>query len=173
MKKVILTTLLLSTLTCIFAQNSWITFAESNFTVEYPSDWRIDKTSAYPAIVFLSQYESDYDWFAENFNIVESYRGSSDTYDTYIEAVKIANSRLLTNFAITKTETLDSDFGKCLHIIYQGQQTQAEFSTLRFEQYMWFLDYNKTILITFTCEKVAYDNYKEIFLNIFKSFTIK
>jgi hypothetical protein len=173
MKRTILTTLLLSAFTCTFAQNTWETFAESNFTVEYPSNWRIDRTSAYPSIVFLSPYESDFDSFAENFNIVEGYCNSGDTYDSYIEAVKIANSSILIDFAISKTETLDSDFGKCLHIIYEGQETQAVSSILRFDQYMWFLDDNKTIVITFTCRKNACDDYSEIFETIFNSFAIK
>ena len=171
MKKIIIIFLLASCYCSIFAQNNWQTFIEDNFTVKYPADWRIDR-SFYPSIIFLSPYESDFDSFAENFNIVYSYRNSSDTYDTYIAGIKISGGMLI-NFAITKMETLNSDFGECFHIIYKGQETYAESSTLRFEAYLWLLDNNRAITITFTCREFACDEYKETFENILKSFTIK
>ena len=144
-----------------------------NFSVEYPADWRIDRISAYPAICFLSPYESDFDTFAENFNIVEGYHQNNDTYNTYIEGVKLSGSRLsLINFEITKTEILNSDFGECFRVIYKGQETYAESSTLRFEAYLWLLKNNRSIAITFTCREFSCDDYKETFDKILKSFKI-
>src|SRR5688572_15598390 len=77
--------LLILTLPSVSKPGEWKTLKEKNYTLKYPSDWRVDKSGALNVPLMLyAPKDSEKDGFNENVNlIIESLEGKKTTLAEY------------------------------------------------------------------------------------------
>lgn len=146
----------------------WLTFKEKNYEITYPKNWDVDQRGSMgTAFSLLSPLTSEKDAFKENVNLVVQDIGQYNlNLDKYVilseEQVKkyISNSEVIES---TRVKNGKYSFHK---IIYTGEMSGYK---LKFEQYYWVIS-NKAYVLTFTCEDILFDEYREVGEKIMNSF---
>lgn len=168
MKSIILTsiTLLLLSFT---ASIEWTTLSDKNYKIKYPKDWEVNQTGLLGSSFFIfSPRVSETDKFRENVNLMIQDLGENKiSLKQYLDISLKQIQTLLTDAKIITSKSGEAD-GKQYHdIVYEAKQGILD---LRFKQRIWVKN-NKAIVLTFTIEKEAREQYEEIGNEIIESFS--
>lgn len=162
---------LFNSITIIGQSNSWKSIIDSNYTIEYPNDWKLNNSGQLSTkFILYSPLTTDKDKFRENINlIVQDLTGYNMTLDKYVEISKNQISMMITYGNIISNERVKKDKREYHKIIYSGKQGVFD---LQFEQYFWVIE-NNAYVLSLTCEKSEFENYRSIGEKILNSFNIK
>ncbi len=150
---------------------NWKTLEESNYSIQYPDSFVLDKSGRNGArFVLLSQKTSKMDLFRENVNLlIQNLRGKNIDLDKYVEISEDQISTMLSDGKLVESERLYAN-GKDFHrIVYTTNDFQRPLECL---QYYW-IENEKAYVLTLTCEVNQYDNYVSVGEEIMKTFRFK
>lgn len=149
----------------------WITYNDSLWNIEYPTSWEFSKQNSIGARFTISApKESETDLFHENISlVVQDLTGIEINLDQFSEISEEQIHEILPNFEEITNERLTNKNGEYQKFVYSGTQTDF---TLIFEQYYLIID-NKSIILTFTCEKEKYFAFQKTAERILNSFVFK
>ncbi|MFT4805631.1 MAG: hypothetical protein ACI9YE_002853 [Psychroserpens sp.] len=156
----------------VFAQtNDWNTLNEKNYSIEYPSDWELNKSGQMGTrFILFSQLTSKNDQFKENVNlIVQDLTGHNIDLNQYVEISENQIKTMITDGNIISSERVKKDEKEFQRVIYTGKQGIYD---LQFEQYYWVENSNAYVL-TLTCEITVFTDFKNTGEKILNSFEIR
>ena len=155
----------------VFGQtNDWNTLNEKNYSIEYPSDWELNKSGQMGTkFILFSQLTSKNDQFKENVNlIVQDLTGHNIDLNQYVEISENQIKTMITDGNIILSERVKKDEKEFQRVIYTGKQGIYD---LQFEQYYW-VENNNAYVLTLTCEITAFTDFKNTGEKILNSFEI-
>ena len=156
----------------VFGQtNDWNTLNEKNYSIEYPSDWELNKSGQMGTkFILFSQLTSKNDQFKENVNlIVQDLTGHNIDLNQYVEISENQIKTMITDGNIISSERVKKDEKEFQRVIYTGKQGIYD---LQFEQYYW-IENNNAYVLTLTCEITAFTDIKNTGEKILNSFEIR
>ena len=155
----------------VFGQtNDWNTLNEKNYSIEYPSDWELNKSGQMGTkFILFSQLTSKNDKFKENVNlIVQDLTGHNIDLNQYVEISENQIKTMISDGNIILSERVKKDEKEFQRVIYTGKQGIYD---LQFEQYYW-VENNNAYILTLTCEITAFTDFKNTGEKILNSFEI-
>jgi len=155
----------------VFGQtNDWNTLNEKKYSIEYPSDWELNKSGQMGTkFILFSKLTSNNDQFKENVNlIVQDLTGYNIDLNQYVEISENQIKTMITDGNIISSERVKKDEKEFQRVIYTGKQGIYD---LKFEQYYW-VENNNAYVLTLTCEITAYTDFKNTGEKILNSFEI-
>jgi|TARA_B110000240_G_C13235019_1_gene340649 hypothetical protein len=156
----------------VFAQtNDWNTLNEKNYSIEYPSDWELNKSGQMGTkFILFSQLTSKNDQFKENVNlIVQDLTGHNIDLNQYVEISENQIKTMITDGNIISSERVKKDEKEFQRVIYTGKQGIYD---LQFVQYYW-VENNNAYVLTLTCEITVFTDFKNTGEKILNSFEIR
>ena len=130
----------------VFAQtNDWNTLNEKNYSIEYPSDWELNKSGQMGTkFILFSQLTSKNDQFKENVNlIVQDLTGHNIDLNQYVEISENQIKTMITDGNIISSERVKKDEKEFQRVIYTGKQGIYD---LQFVQYYWVENHRSRVL---------------------------
>ena len=151
--------------------STWQTFADTNYSLQYPPDWELNRSGLMGSSFILFQpLESDHDLFRENVNLlIQDVSGYHLDLDQYAEISENQVTTMITNSTLIESKRIKTGPEEYHRMIYTGDQGTYH---LKFVQYYWIKE-EKAIVLTFTCEQDKYEVNKEIGNTIMNSFAFK
>jgi hypothetical protein len=151
--------------------SGWKVLNETSYSIQYPDSWEINKSGQMGSSFFIiSKLTSPQDKFRENVNLmIESLQGQKINLDKYVAISEGQLKTVITNGNIIESKRVKSNGHEFHKIIFTGDQGVFK---LRFTQYYWVLN-GQAYVLTFTCERTQFDNYKLTGERILNSFRIK
>lgn len=175
----ILTSILLLTLVACSQQTgsdeklkfqNWETFDHEKYSVKYPPEWELDESGKMgTSFILFSPVESTSDKFRANVNLLIQDIPDSINLDVYTEISLEQINVQLPNAHIIENIRINSDADEQHMLIYSGDQNGFQ---LQFEQYFWVIN-TKAYVLTFTCEKNKFEEFRETGEGILNSFKLK
>jgi hypothetical protein len=155
----------------IVTQNNWKTLEESNYSIQYPNSWELNKSGQMgTSFMLLTQLSSVQDKFRENVNlIIQDLTGQNIDLNKYVEISEDQIKSMEAAGNLTESKRLNSNgknFQKVIYTLSQGGYN------LNIEQYYW-VEKGKAYVLTLTCETSEFAKYKEIGEKILNSFKLK
>ena len=153
------------------SRSEWKTLVQSNYSIEYPSTWELNKGGQMgTSFILFSPLDSEKDTFKENVNLMVQDLGKENIdLNRYTEISEGQIKTLLTNSDLIESKRIKKSDGEFHKIIYTGDQGVFH---LKFEQYYWVID-SKAYVLTFTSEEEKFATYSETGEKILNSFSIK
>lgn len=149
----------------------WVSFKCENFSINYPSSWRIDTSKNMGIDLFIfSKLDPANDKFSENVNVLSSnVEGLNVTLDTFVKVSKKQIESMATDFNI-----LESKLYKIGDKVYHKIDFTAKQGVfnLHFVQY-YFATLMNVYTVTLTTELDKYDLYKVDGIKMLDSFLPK
>jgi len=166
-------TLLIFVSTVVTAQTNtaWKKITQSNYSVEYPSNWELDQTGKMGAIFFMfAPLESADDKFRENVNLmIQDLTGRNIDLDKYTEISLDQIKTQAVNGKLIESKKLKDGSGEYQKLIYTSDQNGFH---LKYEQ-LYYVKDNKAYLLTLTSEQNKFDEFKADGEKILNSFKLK
>lgn len=149
----------------------WKTLEENNYSVHYPAEWELNQKGQFGMLfILLSPPESSDDNFRENVNLVaEDLKGRKIDLDEYAKASEQQVRSIINNVSIKESKHMNNGSTEYHKLVYTGDQGLY---SLQFEQH-YFIKDNKAFVLTLTCLKDKFDQYKETGEGIMNSFELK
>ena len=150
---------------------NWKTFDNSNYEIQYPTKWELNQGGQMgTSFIIFSVLESENDKFKENVNlIIQDLSGQNIDLNKYTEISEGQIKTMVTNSNLIESKRIKNVRNEYHKIIYSGDQGIFH---LQFEQYYTVVN-DKAYVLTFTCEKDKFVDYKEIGEKILNSFKVK
>lgn len=150
--------------------NNWKSIVESNYSIEYPDNWELNKSGQMGStFVLFSPLSSKQDKFKDNVNlIIQDLTGYNLDLDKYVKISEGQIKTLITNGEILENQRITTETIEFQKVIYTGKQG---IYNLKFEQYFWVIG-NNAFILTLTCEENQFEVHKEIGEKILNSFKI-
>ena len=170
MKRILILLILTINSVFVFGQTEWKTISESNFKIEYPDNWELNKSGQMGTkFILFSKLSNSTDKFRKNVNlIIQDLTGSNIQLDKYVEISENQIKTLVTNGKIIESKRISDEGSEYHKMIYIGKQGVFD---LKFIQYYWVLN-NKAFVLTFTAEINEFDKFVQIGEKIMGSFKI-
>lgn len=151
--------------------SEWKTLAQTNYSIEYPSTWELNKGGQMgTSFILFSPLDSEKDTFKENVNLMVQDLGKENIdLNRYTEISEGQIKTLLTNSDLIESKRIKKSNAEFHKLIYTGDQGIFH---LKFEQYYWVID-SKAYVLTFTSEEEKFATYSETGEKILNSFRIK
>jgi len=151
--------------------NTWKTYEQNEYSVQYPSDWELDVSGQMQSIFILfSPLESEEDRFRENVNLItQDLTGQSIDLDRYTEISEEQVRTLLPNSSIVESRRVKKGAHEFHKLVYTREQGEME---LVFEQYYGIWK-DKAYVLTLTTTKTSTGQSKETGEKILDSFLLK
>ncbi len=152
-------------------QKNWKSLDESDYSIQYPDTFEIDKSGQMGmSFILLSKQTSQQDLFRENVNLlIQDLRGQNINLDKYVEISESQIKTMITEGNLLESKRLTDKNKEFQRVIYTGKQGQFEFKWLQF----FWVENKKAYILTFTCELNQFENYVSVGEEIMKSFVIK
>jgi len=152
-------------------KNGWKSFDESDYSIQYPENWELDKSGRMGMnLVLMSKQSSQQDNFKENVNLViQDLKDQNMNLDNYVELSEGQIKTMLTNSVLIESKRKHANESEFHKVIFTGVQG---IYNLKFEQY-YFIKNGKAYVLTLTCEEVKFEDYKETGEEIMNSFRLK
>lgn len=149
----------------------WESLKEKEYSIEYPSEWTLDKSGMMGTkFMLFSPLSSEEDKFKENINlIVQDISAYNLNLDQYVELSEEQVKISITEAHMITSERLKDGSTAFHKVIYTGKQGVFE---LQFEQYYW-IENSKAYVLTFTCEEDQFAEYRVVGEKVLNSFKIK
>ena len=151
-------------------ENGWKVLKETNYSIQYPDNWDLNKSGQMGSSFFIfSRQTSPQDKFRENVNLmIQGLQGQKINLDKYVEISEGQIKTMITNGNLIESKRLNLNGHEFQKVIYTGDQGVFK---LKFEQYYWVLN-GQAYILTLTCEKDQFDNYRLIGEKILNSFRL-
>lgn len=149
----------------------WETLDGKGYTVQYPSDWQLDKSGQMgTSFILFSALASDTDQFKENVNLlIQDLTGYDLDLNKYVEISENQIRTMVTDGNLILSKRMKKEGKEFQKTIYTGSQGIFK---LKFEQYYWVIG-NKAYVLTLTCELSQFDAYKETGERILENFRLQ
>lgn len=150
---------------------AWKTADEPTFFLQYPSDWKLDKSGqGGTSLILFSKIASDEDLFEENVNvIIEDLSTFNIDLSQYVSISESQIKSMIKSAIIVESSKMKYGTQEYHRLVYTGYAGDLR---LRFEQY-YFMKNKKAYVITFTAEQDTYPEYKVTGERILNSFKLK
>ena len=157
-------------------QNAWKTFAQHDFTIQYPDNFELNTSGQFGTRFAL--FSKDFirsGVFCPNINlIIQNLTGHNISLDDFVE---ISESQIETihiegthtNGSLIESERIKKDNSEFQKIIYTFNQGALE---LIVKQYLMIKN-EKAYILTFTARIDQFDNYKDVATEIMNTFELK
>jgi len=150
-------------------ETGWKVLNGEKYSIQYPDNWELNKSGQMGSSFFIfSRLSSPKDKFRENVNlIVQSLNGQKINLDKYVEISEEQIKSLISNGNLIESKRQNINGHEFQKVIYTGD---LGIFKLKVEQYYWVLN-GQAYILTLTCEKNQFDNYKltgEKILNSFR-----
>jgi hypothetical protein len=151
--------------------SEWKTLFQSNYSIEYPSTWELNKSGQMgTSFILFSPLDSEKDTFKENVNLIIQDLGKEKIdLNTFTEISEGQIKTLVTNSDLIESKRVKNSNYEFHKIIYTGDQGIFQ---LKFEQYYWVID-SKAYVLTFTSEKEKFATSSKTGEKIMNSFRFK
>ena len=148
---------------------NWKTITQSNYSVQYPSNWELDQSGKMGAIFFmLAPVESPADNFKENVNLmIQDLTGMNIDLDKFTQISIDQIKTQAVKGKLIESKRMKNKTREYQKVIYTSDQNGFH---LKYEQ-LYYVKNNKAYFLTLTCEQTKFDAYKaegEKILNSFK-----
>lgn len=149
----------------------WKTLIKDNYEIKYPSDWEVDQSGQMgTSFILFSPQSGPTDNFKENINLIVQDLGENKlSLDQYVELSEVQIKTLISDSKIIYNERLRQDDVAYQKVIYSGKQGIYD---LTFEQYYRMVDV-KAYVLTFTCARDQFENFKTLGEEVLDSFMLK
>lgn len=148
----------------------WKTLTKDSFSIQYPDNWNLDETGQMGStFILFSPLAAPSDPFRENVNLlIQDLTGYNLDLDRYVELSENQIKTMINDGRLIESTRINDKTLEYHKIIYQGNLNNRD---LKFEQYYWVQE-KKAYVLTLTCEKSEFDNYKLTGEKILNSFTL-
>ncbi|MFK7755880.1 MAG: hypothetical protein AB8B53_02990 [Flavobacteriales bacterium] len=149
----------------------WDSLKESNYSIDYPANWDIDKSGLMgTSFILLSPLTSEVDDFRENVNLlVQDLSSYNMVLDDYVDISENQVRKMITDAEIILSQRLENVNGESHLLVYKGRQGVYE---LNFRQYYWVI--NKTaFVLTLTGKQSEVEEYIGLGQKILESFKVE
>ena len=149
----------------------WNTLNHPSYSIQYPPTWELNEGGLMGTrFILFSSLESDKDQFKENVNlIIQDLSGLEINLNQYTELSEGQIKLLVTNAALIDSKRIQNGSEEYHKIIYSGDQGIFHFI---FEQFYWVTP-DQAFVLTFTCEKDKFEDFKALGERILLSFSLK
>lgn len=152
-------------------KNGWKELNETNYSIQYPDNWDMDKSGQMGTSFFIfSKQSSPQDQFRENVNlIIQNLHGQNISLDKFVEISEGQIKTIISNGNIIESKRLRENENEFQRVIYTGDQGIYK---LKFVQY-YFIKNEEAYILTLSCELNQFDSYKLTGEKILSSFRLK
>ncbi len=171
MKKTIIIFLVLLTLVACTTQTSEtpqiLKYDSPQFSIDYPSDWKI-KTQG-PAVGFVSPSEGSTDKFLENVNVIIQPLKEDITLEKYIDSSLASLNKNLDKFSVINNEATMLSGEKAVKLVYTAtkKETTAKAMQVISKKGQTF------VIVTYTAFPEKYEKHLSTAEEMVKSFRMK
>lgn len=149
----------------------WKTLDGTEFSIQYPSNWTVDKSGqGGTSFILFAPEDIMGDMFKENVNLlIQDLSGKNMDLAKYTELSITQFKKMMPGSTLVESKRLKGakfDFQKVTNTAKQGDLN------LRFIQYYWVV-LNRAFVLTFSCEEGKHAAYKENSEKIMNSFKFK
>jgi hypothetical protein len=140
------------------------------FEMDYPESWEVEVDGGLLAVTFMSEYEDEFDYFAENVNVTTedlAWYGPitlSEYADASLEQIKLA----LPGYEVM--EIKDTWMGDSEAMYIYGSYVVGDFDTQIWSAFTIVND--QAYVMTYTCESAVCRDYDEYKNHMLESFTV-
>ncbi len=148
------------------------TYQTATYSIQYPADWKLDRTSSSEVeFQLFSPLSSPDDKFSENVNLlIQDFRGQPvKTLDQYVELSESQILIMLTDSKLQLSERKQKN-GREYHRI-EFTSTRGEYKLKQIQYY--YFENQIAYALTFTCELSEYDRYRETGMGVLEGFGLK
>lgn len=149
----------------------WLTHADDNFSIDYPSNWELNTSGiSGTKFFFLSELTSPDDVFRENINmLVQDLSEHNIDLAAFVKISEGQISEFLEDTKIHVSKTTDGKYYTYHRIIYSGMQ---EGTRIKIEQIYIIID-EQAYILTFTCTASEFAQFKQTGERILESFRLR
>lgn len=146
----------------------WKTFDGIHYAVQYPPDWELNQSGQMgTSFIFLSPLDHETDRFRENVNLlVQDLTGSLVDIDRYVELSEGQVKTMMSNSVLLESTRMKNAGPEFHKMVWEADQG---FYRLKFQQYIWIM-HQQAYVLTLSCEKSAYADYRETGEKMLNSF---
>lgn len=150
---------------------NWKTIDESDYSIQYPETFILDKSGQMGMeFILFSEQTSAQDLFRENVNLmIQDLTGQNIDLNKYVDISESQIKTMVTEVNLIESKRLTFKNKELQRVIFTGKQGQFDLKWLQF----YWVENNKSYVLTLTCEIKQYDNYASVGEKIMKTFTIK
>ena len=148
----------------------WKTTQADEFAISYPTDWTADTSGQMGTQLFLfAPQEGPEDQFSENINLMtEKLPSKAIGLDAYMEASEKQIQQYMKDAKILSSQRVNLNGKEFQNVNYTGTQSSL---LLQFQQY-YTIHNGKAYILTLTCKKDSYANYKDLGSQIMSTFSL-
>ncbi len=178
MKLIVILLFLITNLTACGQSNTneikttenWKILTEKNYSINYPNKWELNKSGQMGTnFILFSPLSSENDQFKENVNLlIQNLKGHNLDLNKYVKLSESQIKTMMTDGNILESNRISAETIDFHKLIYTGKQGVYN---LKFEQYFWVVN-DSAYVLTLTCEKNEFDNYKALGEKILDSFKL-
>jgi len=149
----------------------WTSLSNEDYSIQYPEDWELNQSGLMGTVLILfSPIQSEEDQFRENVNFLkQDLTGYDLNLDDFVEISEGQLKTLVTEVELIESKRINGKDLNYHRMIYAGRQGIFD---LKFEQYYWVIN-NTAYVLTLTCERSEFNNYKKTGEKILNSFSIQ
>lgn len=150
---------------------NWKNYSAKNYTISYPSDWRLDSVNSKAELILFAPTDYQTPLYKENINLViqpkQNGEPGPDDLDNYValseKQVEEYGGTLL------DSKRLEDDRGEFHMFSYRAEFNGTQF---KFKQHVWVINGN-AYLLTYSGSPDGIDPYEKTVDSIFTSFIVK
>lgn len=147
----------------------WKTLSESNYYIEYPPNWYLDKNKNLGTSFILFARDESEKRFRENVNLViQDLRGQNLNLDRYVQLSERQVTTMVRNSKLIESKRMKAADDEYHQIVYLGDHEEFH---LKWKQFYWVKG-DKAFVLTFTGTQDTYEAFIKVADNILKSFKI-
>jgi hypothetical protein len=150
---------------------NWKSIEETDYSIQYPEIFTLNKPGQMGMdFVLMSEQTSKQDLFRENVNLtIQDLTGQNIDLNKYVEISENQIKTMVTEVNLIESKRLTDKNKELQKVIFTGKQGQFDLKWLQF----YWVENNKSYVLTLTCEINQYDNYVSVGENIMNTFKIK
>lgn len=172
LKTILILSIVLMTRICVAQEKAsadTTSFSKNNFTIRFPTSWRVDSSGLMGSQVFLfSPLENSTDQFRENVNVlIQDLAGTQVDLQRYKEITESQVDQMITDGKLLESIIVKSDRPH-YKVVYEMRQGKF---LLRIVSVCYIRD-KKAYLATFTSELAKAELFKEIGDRILATFVL-
>jgi hypothetical protein len=150
---------------------NWKSIDETDYSIQYPKTFILDKSGQMGMeFILFSEQTSAQDLFRENINLmIQDLSGQNMDLNKYVDISENQIKTMVTEVNLMESKRLTINNKEVQRVIFTGKQGQFDLKWLQF----YWVENNKSYVLTLTCEIKQYDNHALVGEQIMKTFTIK
>lgn len=153
-----------------FAQKDKLEFSAPQFTIQYPTDWRVDTSGLMGTeLLLFSPLEGESDLFSENVNVlIQDLSGLNIDLEQYKQITDSQLDVYANKGGVLESVIVQTGASKSYIVHYTMRQGELNLKILS----ICFIKNEKAYLATFTAEVDKYEQFKELGEGILRTFAL-